>query len=350
MFLKKLRLENFRKFKEADFEFKPITILVGPNNSGKSSLIKALLLLRDNVVNKWQDIRFGTETNHRILSFAHALNDPQKEQFSIKCEYEFFRDVDEDGGFENSIDIVVKKSQNRIESNVNYVNHSIGQFETFLKYLPPYRGIGLNVYPKKRFPHFTKNLRYFEFAVDSENEKLIRKWISKNGFNISDDVLIEDRETDYKIDLIKNGNLADLSYLGTGSAQIFAIICEIAFSSQESIILEEPETNLHPNFQSKLADMILEGWHNEKTKRGPRNQFIIETHSEYLIRKFQYLVAKGEAKSEDIQIYYFSEDGKVSPLEIEKNGNLSGDFGTGFFDESPLLITDLWKAQRSKLN
>lgn len=43
-------LENFRVFKEYTwFDFAPITLLVGPNNSGKSSLIKALLLLKDNV-------------------------------------------------------------------------------------------------------------------------------------------------------------------------------------------------------------------------------------------------------------------------------------------------------------
>ena len=42
-------LENFRVFKEYTwFDFAPITLLVGPNNSGKSSLIKALLLLKEN--------------------------------------------------------------------------------------------------------------------------------------------------------------------------------------------------------------------------------------------------------------------------------------------------------------
>lgn len=42
--LKGFGLENFRVFKDYTwFDFAPITILTGPNSSGKSSLIKALL-------------------------------------------------------------------------------------------------------------------------------------------------------------------------------------------------------------------------------------------------------------------------------------------------------------------
>jgi len=47
--LKGFGLENFRVFKDYTwFDFAPITILTGPNNSGKSSLLKAFLLLKDN--------------------------------------------------------------------------------------------------------------------------------------------------------------------------------------------------------------------------------------------------------------------------------------------------------------
>lgn len=47
--LKGFGLENFRVFKDYTwFDFAPITILTGPNSSGKSSLNKALLLLKDN--------------------------------------------------------------------------------------------------------------------------------------------------------------------------------------------------------------------------------------------------------------------------------------------------------------
>ena len=47
--LKSLQLENFRAFKRADIALTNLNIFVGPNNSGKSSIISALSLIAQNV-------------------------------------------------------------------------------------------------------------------------------------------------------------------------------------------------------------------------------------------------------------------------------------------------------------
>jgi AAA15 family ATPase/GTPase len=44
--LKKLSIENFKAFKTCTLELAPLTILIGENSSGKSSLLQALLLLK----------------------------------------------------------------------------------------------------------------------------------------------------------------------------------------------------------------------------------------------------------------------------------------------------------------
>lgn len=44
--LSKISLKNFKAFKEAEIEIKPITILIGPNNSGKSSLLQSIILIQ----------------------------------------------------------------------------------------------------------------------------------------------------------------------------------------------------------------------------------------------------------------------------------------------------------------
>lgn len=42
--IKNLKLKNFKGIKEGALDFAPITILIGPNNSGKTTILEALLL------------------------------------------------------------------------------------------------------------------------------------------------------------------------------------------------------------------------------------------------------------------------------------------------------------------
>jgi predicted ATPase len=117
------------------------------------------------------------------------------------------------------------------------------------------------------------------------------------------------------------------------------------------LILEEPESNLHPNLQSKLAELLV------YIERVFDIKFIIETHSEYFIRKLQYLTAKKELITEDTVIYYFNDvkyvsktEPKVKEIFINSDGGLSDSFGPGFFDEATKLQFDLIKLNKGQLN
>ena len=74
------------------------------------------------------------------------------------------------------------------------------------------------------------------------------------------------------------------------------------------LIIEEPESNLHPNLQSKLADILVLAYKTYDI------HFILETHSEYLIRKLQYLIASDQfsLKTEDVAVYYFNNPDEIS--------------------------------------
>lgn len=119
-----------------------------------------------------------------------------------------------------------------------------------------------------------------------------------------------------------------------------------------TIIIEEPEIHLHPKFQSLLADMIVDAYHCAKIN------FIIETHSEYLIRKLQTLVAEKKMDSEDISLnYVYSEEDakemglseRVSQIGINNDGSLTDAFGPGFFDEARTLSAKLIDIKFGKL-
>ena len=106
----------------------------------------------------------------------------------------------------------------------------------------------------------------------------------------------------------------------------------------DTIAIEEPEIHLHPNYQSKLAEVFAEAY----TKWGVH--FVIETHSEYLIRKLQVMVVDKEETltTKDISLNYVERDesgaSENRKIEVLEDGRLSEPFGTGFFDESKKLV------------
>lgn len=72
-------LQNFRVFKEySEIDFAPITIFTGPNNSGKSSVIKALNLIVDNLAgNKlFENLNFSHES--KLGTYGSILANPKK--------------------------------------------------------------------------------------------------------------------------------------------------------------------------------------------------------------------------------------------------------------------------------
>ena len=78
MILKQIRLKNFRCFKDTDtVELKPITILVGANSSGKSSLLKFFPLLQQscNNNNKFNGIFNWRNTNVDFKDFKNTITD-----------------------------------------------------------------------------------------------------------------------------------------------------------------------------------------------------------------------------------------------------------------------------------
>jgi len=146
--------------------------------------------------------------------------------------------------------------------------------------------------------------------------------------------------------------------LGYGSAKLIPLIIKIPFifSSPDSrifhlLLIEEPEANLHPKLQSKLAELFMVAY-----KKYPL-MFLIETHSEYLIRKLQYLTAEKAINTEDIRIYYLNDsknvaekEEQVKEIKILEDGSLSEEFGPGFFDETINLKLELLKLKNLQKN
>lgn len=126
---------------------------------------------------------------------------------------------------------------------------------------------------------------------------------------------------------------------------------DLKLNFPSTYIIEEPETGLHPAFQSKMAEMIVD------IQKTFGVNLIIETHSEYFIRKLQYLTATNIISPGEAIIYYFNNPKKVPANEeqikkitIDKDGSLSDNFGTGFIDEGTNLKFELLRLIKNQQN
>ena len=159
----------------------------------------------------------------------------------------------------------------------------------------------------------------------------------------------------YEFHVLDNdGNKNHLSDKGMGSLQAMVLILKVAslikINKKEkkalTLLVEEPELNLHPALQSKLTDFF-----HEVNKEYGFN-FIVETHSEYMIRKTQLIALEQDyIKNQDINpnpfkiVYFHKEEGPYE-MEFTEQGKFNKDFGPGFYDEAGSLTLKMIKELR----
>lgn len=206
-----------------------------------------------------------------------------------------------------------------------------------------------------------------------EKGTFINRWIKNFGIGDSIEIKGTEEGLGVLVYLNKDGETKLLADEGYGITQLFSLLLQIEnsilnatqkvykvgpwtteFNTQikigynpSTIYVEEPENHLHPKFQSLLADMFLEAYQKYNI------HFVLETHSEYLIRKLQLHVANKEVdfSREDLSLNYVDTDEQGfafnKQIEVQEDGRLKESFGSGFFDEADKLAVELimFKAQ-----
>ncbi|MBK1898019.1 DUF3696 domain-containing protein [Chryseobacterium paridis] len=177
----------------------------------------------------------------------------------------------------------------------------------------------------------------------SSKISLLNNIIKKSGIAEEVDIVKDQNLPVLALNVKTKGFWANITDVGYGvSLQIpilfQAILSENFTQSKETLLIEQPEVHLHPSLQAKFIDTLL--------SIGNKNQYIIETHSEHIIRKLQVLVKNKEynLKPEDITIHYFKRSDKkfeITEHKIDKNGKLFPNFPSGFFDNTYNLVKEL---------
>ena len=398
--LKRLELSNFKVWSELNLPLGRVTGLFGENGSGKSSILQFLLMLKQtknasdrNVVLHFGDRGCGDfvelggyrDVVHRgdesravawTLDWKHdrvRVVDPQAsrretlydfDRLATHCavhmyggalrphtlEYAFESGgfavtAKDDTGFLSVFETEYDKLMDRI--------HYLGPFresprrEYFWSGTSPHdtgvrgertieailsatkNGETRNLAPHKRHKAFQDMIAYWldqlglatEFSVDevAPDSNLYRAAVKKD----------------------RTSKEAVLPDVGFGVPRVLPALVLLYYVPRGSIVLmEQPETHLHPSAQGGLADAILAAAHARDL------QVIVESHSEHVLRRLQRRVAENEVSSEDVKLYATSVVdgvGVIADLELTNLGEI-GNWPKDFFGDEVGEITAIREA------
>ena len=125
------------------------------------------------------------------------------------------------------------------------------------------------------------------------------------------------------------GHLTNINDIGLGYKKILILITSLDFK-EKIIYLEEPETNIHPEFQKGIGTSIIDSY-----LKG-NNQILVETHSEHIILRILKEIREGRLNSSDLAINYISmheSETIVKNIKINEKGRFLDKWPHGFFTE-----------------
>jgi predicted ATPase len=132
----------------------------------------------------------------------------------------------------------------------------------------------------------------------------------------------------FEMHVVIDGKALKICNVGYGISQVLPIVTEILARPKERMFLmQQPEVHLHPKAQAALGEFIYEAAENNK------RQFLIETHSDYLIDRFRLKKNKDKNTLSTSQVLFFEREGitnKVYSILIDKNGSYPQEQPDGF--------------------
>ncbi len=144
----------------------------------------------------------------------------------------------------------------------------------------------------------------------------------------------------YEINIILDNQAFKICNVGYGVSQILPILVDTFTGFKKQwFLIQQPEIHLHPKAQAAVGDLIYD-IHVAEEKN-----FIIETHSEYLINRFRLRLKENRSNNPRSQVLFFERTdtgNRVQPIEIQNNGkyqeNLPATFLDFFIEEDLKLL------------
>ena len=363
--VKRISLKNFKCFENISLDFKELNLFTGMNGMGKSTLIQALLLLRQTYeknpffkgqgvllnghyvslgtikdilywYRKDDDVQILVEEEKKL--WKSSLNE-QENMLQMDSEIDDAADCALTGnGFEyiSAERLGPRRYYDNLEGEL-YRKNQIGvKGENALSCLY-HIGSDMRVYPNLCHP--SEKSERLDLQVNAWMSEISPK-IKINAIPYLDVNLMGLR---YSAGSRMGEESASAVNMGFGVSYVLPIVVSLLKAKEgDLVIMENPEAHLHPRGQRKIGELIALAAVN-------RVQIIVETHSDHVLNGIRLAVKNRIMKTNQVGLNYFYEfldrEGmpkheKTSP-EILQDGSLS-DWPEGFFDEWDKAVDELF--------
>lgn len=369
--IRSLTLHNFKCFADQQINFAPLTLLVGANASGKSSVIQALLLLRQSYL---RGVLTGQDTklllNGKLASIGTVLDVFYQGYNDLELRFELELDDRESALF--TFGRGVGADQKRVLNGSARYDPAISLFQDRFNYLNAER-LG----PKLLFPMQEGDRDPYDTGIHGEyavhivgrdrQEPLSNSELAYRNEETGEVSIELYQQTQYWMrQIIPNfemdltpieasdqvqalfGNLPgqDLvrpSNIGFGLIYTLPIIVAALVAPAGSLlIVENPEAHLHPASQSAMGRFLAH-------VAAAGVQVVVETHSDHILNGVRVAVRKGawgrSIGADQVSIQFFIPANERGPHRIETprlypSGGITP-WPSGFFDQIDRDIDEL---------
>lgn len=293
MWIKSISLENVKTFEKiATLYFsKGINVIIGANNSGKTTIINALLFLQyrdDKLLNKMQ--RIGTNKYEIIIH----VEEPIAGLYPRGNPSQFHSAFYIESIIPNRLSVMERLGEKKVPAgdipfnepnNFIYPHLSTKKTDEYQKQIIKQHAFNVertlkNIYPKVDRITTRDYPKYEEFAKACKHIL---------GFNITTFATNNGKEAGLMIDIENN---IPVELMGDGTPSLLGFILDLCMADNNLFLIEEPENNIHPKALKSLLDFMI--------KKSENNQFIVTTHSNIVTR---YLGGVEESKIYNLSLF-----------------------------------------------
>lgn len=358
-----IQIENFKSLKCMALPIEGLNLFFGMNGMGKSSIIQALLLLRQSYWSNAVHGLHGLIINGELVSLGTSSDilcqNADQEMIRFYVSFDNQKRIDAVYDYNGQpMSTGVLKINKLSESQVDFAEYEplFGSEFCYLgaDHIRPQNGYSAVQWDRKgvnpfgghgeyAVPFLAKEGNTFrvpdELCIDSGKTNRLYDQVSAWMAEISPGIKISAHylpfEEQAKLDISYAGQRMESPTftpinVGFGIPYVLPLLIELLTSSEKGLLIfENPESHLHPRGQSRIAELIA-----RTANRG--TQIICESHSDHIINGIRVAVKNGVVQNEKVSVVYFEKDenqnSKANEITMDTNGTLS-DFPNGLLDE-----------------